>query len=484
MNISDLKSYNVVSSSGTIPSVNSTPDAPQSFGSKVEGVAQGISNFVGAKGITDQFGASLARARLPDSQKDFVEEPGLKNVIGSAIQTGASLIPGAGEGLGLLGKTAVGAATGYAFDAGSKLQNNQAPTPGVGTAIGGALPVVGGVASKIVGRLLSGLGSGISGVSAKTIEQIVDNPNAAIKASRMIAQKGKSSVLEENSKTIVNGIANLKKEASQAFGQGLEQLSQKDINPAVYRQNVQTFLDKYGSTLTSGKRTLANIEFDDPKNIAKASGLVDRLSNANLDGKSLRKLSDDIENSKYKTANSDERLSYNRFLNDMSNSLKSAVHSSTDKLGEINKKYSQDVQLAQTMEKEFGKVKFKNMPEVVAASKRLEGLFQKSGLAPERIDDFLTRIGVNKGAFKTSEAVRQIEGEDFGKNTPGTSVGEMMRDVTSAVISPDLIKNLSIVTGLTKEKLNPILKEMKPAARNILINTLLQHSQDSEQNQE
>lgn len=47
------------------------------------------------------------------------------------------------------------------------------------------------------------------------------------------------------------------------------------------------------------------MEFEDLR-ILKANELIDRLHSAELDGKSLRKLADDVENSLYKTATSDE----------------------------------------------------------------------------------------------------------------------------------------------------------------------------------
>jgi hypothetical protein len=97
-------------------------------------------------------------------QIEDVGTSGLTNreVIGSAVQTASMFIPGAPKGSNLLTKAAVGGATGYAMDVGSKLQNNEltmgeAFTPGVGTAIGVALPVVG----TILGKAFKGVSKGL-----------------------------------------------------------------------------------------------------------------------------------------------------------------------------------------------------------------------------------------------------------------------------------------------------------------------------------
>lgn len=189
-------------------------------------------------------------------------------------------------------------------------------------------------------------------------------------------------------------------------------------------------------------------------------------------------MSDDIESAAYKVATSDERLSFNAFVKDLAGSLKESISHSTEKLDEINRAFSQDMQLAEATQNIFGKVNFKNLPEVVRASQKLEGLFNQKGLAPDVVDQFLTRIGIPPSNFRTSEAVRQISNKTSGGNSVGLSLGEITQEITSAVVTPQMVKNLSIVTGLAKETLMPFLQKMKPAARNVLIQALLQMNQE------
>lgn len=472
----------------------STQIQPQSLLDTIGSAAQGVSNFFGGKGISDLAGATIAKTLAPQDQKQYVDFPTPKAVAGSALQLGANLIPDGAE-LGLEGKaalaakTGLGALAGYGMDTGSKLQNNDvtAGQPGIATAAGSALPIAGEAikpATAFVGKVISGLGAGLSGFSQKSIEQIVNNPKAAQKAQQIIAQKGASGMLEDSAKTIVNGISNIRQGARADFGTALEGIKATDINPQTFRDSIQPVLDKFGSSMSNGKRTLSNVEFTDPKNIAKASSLIDQLHSAQLDGGSLRKLSDDIENAKYKTATSDERLSFNAFIKDLSGGVKNAITASTDKLGEANKNYSTDMQLAKAAEGIFGKVNFKNLPEIVNASKKVEGLFKQGGIAPDVADRFLTRIGVNPSDFRTGETVRQMGTKELPDNGVGLKFGEILPAITSAAITPETVGKIATVTGLSKEAIEPFLNGMKglsTSARNTVLQALLQNGKGSQQ---
>jgi hypothetical protein len=474
MKLSDLKNYKVVGTQAT---------APQS--SKQTGIAdiaQGVSDFFGANGITQQFGADIARATVPEDQKNLITYPSAKKVLGSAIQTGANLIPGVGKGATLLTKAAVGAGTGYAFDVGSNLQNDakNPGMPGVGTVVGGGLPIATAIvkpAARIVGRLFKGLASGLSGVSTGNIDTILQNPQEAAKVSQELAKSGNEAILEKNARQIVDGVSKVRQEARQAFGEGVQQLKAEDINPTTFRQSIQSFLDKNGVSSEGNTRFLDNVEFNDPKNLQVASNLIDEVSKAPLDGYSLRKVLNKVENTRFKTATSDERLAFNAFTKDFAGAIKQAITDSTDKLGQINQAFSQDMQLSEAVQNIFGKVNFKNLPEVVRASQRLETLFSKKGLAPDVIDQFLTRIGVSPADFRTSEAVRQISQQTNGGNSVGLSLGEIAREVTSAVITPQMVKQIAIFTGLAEQKVRPFLDALKAPARNIVIQALLQAGQ-------
>jgi len=479
MKISDLKNYKVVSGSSPV----SIPQE-KSGGQKFLDTATSVSNFFGGKGVSDLIGGLVAKAVVPKEQRQFVNLPSAKEVAGSALQLGANFLPGVGE-VGLAGRVALGAGAGYAMDVGSKMQQNktlgETITPGVGTIVGGGLPIAGAVispAKNIVSRLFKGLGSGLSGLSTESIDKIIANPEVAQQVSDKLAQSGNSKVLEDNAKTIVNGVSKVRQEARNAYGQAVQGLKTTDINPTTFRTSVGQALDSVGSVVKNGERKLTTAEFDNPAMLKKANTLINKLSTTKLDGYSLNKLQNEIDSSAFETTGSDaQRLSFNAFINDLSSSVKNAINQSTNKLQEINKAYSSDMQLAEATQNIFGNVNFKNLPEVVKASQKLEGLFSQKGLAPDVVDKFLTRIGVSPEAFKTSEAVRQISNKATGANTKGLSVGEIMQQVTSSVLTPTAVKNLSIYTGLAEKNVVPFLKALKPALRNTVIQALIQANQ-------
>lgn len=490
MNIKDLKpgSFSIADpNNGNLGTeIKSTISKPKSTLDTIGNVAQGVTNFFGGKGVADEFGASIARAFAPPEQKQLVDFPSTKQVVGSAAQLGANFVPGLGEE-NLLARTGAGLGAGYAMDVGSKLQNNeQNPlAPGVATAVGGALPGVGAglvrPTNAIIGRLMKGLGSELSGVSGDTIDKIVSNPHAAIKASKLIAQQGNSKVLEGNARTVLNAVSQIKSSASSEYGKGLDSLSNVDINPEHLKEGFFGALNKHGVQVSpDGKIDFSGAEFLDPKIQQRAEGIMHTINSApDLSGKGVRKLMDQVDAAKFKSAPEGDRQAFNAFMGDLSKSLREGVGKSTNKLDEINKNYHSDMELTDAAQNILGKVNYKNLPEVVNAANKLEGLFSQKGIAPEVVDKFLTRAGINPEDFKTSEAVRQISNKKDTANTKGVSAGELVRGVTSSVLTPELVKNISIATGLGKEKIAPFLSGLKTPARNAVIEALLQsHAED------
>lgn len=340
-----------------------------------------------------------------------------------------------------------------------------------------ALPVAGKFivkpATRIVGNLLKGTGSGLSGAPASKLEEIFGNPKAALETAKEIRKTGGSKNLETRARKIIEGISNIKKEARKAYGEGLEKLSEIDINPSSFKSTIGETLDEFGSLIEGGRRKLSNIEFDDPKNVKKANELIDKLQKVELNGTSLRKLSDDIENARYNIATSDERLSFNAFTKELSESLKRAISSSTNKLDDINQVFSQDMQLAEVTEQIFGKSKFKNLREILNTSKKLEQEYSNLGLSEKYVDDFLTRIGVDPGDFKGSEAMRQVFQKDFGANQIGANKPEMIRTFTSAVVTPQMVGQIAARLGVASSVVKEMSEKLSLTSRAAIIKLLL-----------
>jgi len=394
----------------------------------------------------------------------------------------ATKLANASKGLGLaktIGTRALTSGTVASIQAG-----DVGKEAGIAAGVETALPLTGKFivkpALRLTSRLFKGLASGVSGVGTDTIEQIVQNPKTAKETVKILNQGGNKAVLEKNAKTIIDGVSNVRKEARQAYGDALESLAKTDIQPKTFRDSVQATLDKFGSKVEGSTRMLDNVEFNDPVNLKKASAIIDRVSNTELDGKSLKKVLDYIGSKRYSIATTDERLAYNAFVGDMEKAVKNAISKSTDKLTDMNAKYSADMQLTEAIEGIFGKVKFKNSKELNKVSQQLETLFSKKGLSPEYIDDFLTRIGVGVEDFKTSEAVRQISGKVTGANTKGLSIGELIQQATSSVVTPKLVRNIAIATGKTESVIQKLLANTAPSARGALIKSLFGSKEEVE----
>lgn len=134
-------------------------------------IASGVSKFVGAEGVAEQYGSSLARTGLNlagnKEAANLVSNPTLRKVAGSAIQTGANFIPGV-AGKALIPKILGGAATGYAMDVGANLQlgrpDSTAFRPGIGTVAGASIPVL--------GRILGLATKNLPAATAKKLEDV------------------------------------------------------------------------------------------------------------------------------------------------------------------------------------------------------------------------------------------------------------------------------------------------------------------------
>lgn len=168
-----------------IPQQNQPAPQPKSLGQKILDVGTGVSNFIGGKGIADEFGATIARAANPKLAQN-IDSPTVGQTVGSGLQVGSLLVAapeaattfaaeklaqlGLSKGLSKIGARAIGgAATGYPFDVGANLQNQSKNplAPGAVTALGAGLPLVPpavGLAARGAGESLgitTGTGYGV-----------------------------------------------------------------------------------------------------------------------------------------------------------------------------------------------------------------------------------------------------------------------------------------------------------------------------------
>lgn len=161
-----------------------------------------IGSLIGTQIAKSGVAGAVGGVNLSEEERQFVAPgPKIKEVIGSGLRSAAlftptgkiagaiapglrsaGFVPGAAKAFANIG---AGAATGFAFDVASDLEQDkslaEAATPGIGTAIGAAIPAAGelfGAAKRLVGGALKGSGQSIQKTVIKpTARDISDGFN-------------------------------------------------------------------------------------------------------------------------------------------------------------------------------------------------------------------------------------------------------------------------------------------------------------------
>lgn len=228
--------------------------------------ANAVTDFVGARGIAEQYGSSMARTGLNISGNkeaaQLVGNPSLKKVVGSAIQTGANFIPGAGAGTSLLTKVGAGLATGYAFDVGNDLQQGKSTrevlTPDAGTVVGGMVPILGKI-----------LGYSTKNLPEKLAKKLEDTSLRLTPVERQnLAKKGQDIVSYLSKKKVIGS-----PEVRYAKVSGLYDDMERTIQSSVDKAKVT--LPK--SLLVDELQKIPDAFIDDPELASEAATTVGRL---------------------------------------------------------------------------------------------------------------------------------------------------------------------------------------------------------------
>lgn len=340
-----------------------------------------------------------------------------------------------------------------------------------------ALPVVSKAlkpVTSVIGRLFSGFGAALSGLSSDGIKIITENPRVAKEISEQIIKDGQESVLETNARKIIDGISTLNKKASAKYEAGLQKLSKTDIKPKVIYDNLIEKLKDNKINVSKSGLNLSNSEILDKNLQSKAKNIILQVNKmTNASGNDIRNMLKILEASKFKSAVDPNRAAFNNLMNDLASGLKKAINESTNKLSSINKEYSTTKALTDGIQNIFGKVKFKNTSELNNVARKLEGLFSKKGLDNKTVDEFLSKIGENPSEFRTAEAVRNIYTKTTGANTKGLTFAEILQQITSSVVTPQAVQNIAVTTGISKEVLDKLITTTEPAVRGAILKFLI-----------
>jgi len=329
-------------------------------------------------------------------------------------------------------------------------------------------------------RLLKSFGSALSGQSSEVLEAITKAPITSGQVAKTLARGGEREIVQAQANTILKGIQNIRRDAGRKFGKALEGLAKEDIDPLKIRMNTTRALSNNGITVKGGRVLVDDSQIlDDAIKKRAEKMIVDVNSKTDLSGAGVRRIMDFVESKKFTTVGGNaDRGAFNKLADDISGAFRKAVNESTNKLKQANKDFSEERGLVDAIEKIFGKVKFGKDVDLDNIARKVDALFRKKGNDPNRIDDFLNRIGADPDKFRASEATRQILTKDFGANAPGTSISELIRSITSSFVTPQAVAKLARITGYTTQVLSPILNELKPATRALFIKSILGISDD------
>lgn len=479
--------------------------------SALTGLAKGFVKGVGStvKGV-GQIGEKILNAPLPEDKKMKLytdEEKLAQNPIGQVLTEGNLEAKTPAEKVGkTVEQIAEFAVPSTAIGKLSKLKQARKLTEtlaksftssgvatiqegeiGKGTAIAGATELAFPIAGKLInnlivkplGRITKGLGSAVSGGSVDDINNILRDPQTAKEISKSFDSAKNVDILKGEVKQIMDGVSRIRKEASSLYNKGLESLSSTDINQNIIKDEVVNAIKSHKGIVSNKGFSLNKSEFASDKKLVKEAGELIKEINGKkeLSGRDVKQLMDKVQGTRLKTATSDVNISFNKFIDDLSSSLRNSINRSTNKLSEINKTYSQDIQLVDAIQDIYGKVEFKNIKEINRVAKKIEGIASQKGLSSEVVDNFFNRIygdsGKSSQAFKTTESVRKMLSKEGVGNRIGSSVSEIVQTLSAGIITPKLITDIAIATGKSEPVIKKLIENIAPAMRATVIKGLI-----------
>lgn len=474
----------------TPPKIKEEPEGEKGFKGFATGVGKGVLSTVKGAG---QLGEKIGNLVLPKSMEipsvysdeatkgGLLDEENLKaqgtaEKIGKFGEQVAEFAIPAGKVETLLGKSAnmirkimTRAATSGTV---ATVQEGEVGK-GTGTAVAveALFPVVG----KFVKGLFRGTGSVVSGMGEESIKDLVKYSKTGKSAVETIKKGGQEQILKDNVKTYIDGITKFRAKMSASFEKALGKLKETDINPDVIRQEGLKALENAGVSIKNGKLDFSATEILNPTLQKRAIKLIESINKfKTLNGESVRDMIKRLETGKFKNPGVDpDRLAYNSLLDDLADGFRNGIDLATDKLKKANFEYSQAKGLVEAVQDILGNVKFKGQEEILAISKKLENLLSLPGLSEDVLTNFFKSIGIDFGEIKAKETVRQVSTKALEQNTLGTNPFEIIRALSSKILTPKMVRDAAILTGQTEKYIREILKDVEPSARGAIIESLM-----------
>lgn len=415
--------------------------------SKVASKVTGIDSFgMGGQNIFDK--ESQARADVEEQlkAKNAGEKIGgfMTGVVASAIPSGAAMkaTKGVGFARAMLGRGAIGATTGT-IQGGGDIDRDTA----IGAASEVAFPVL-GKALKYGGNVLKNIAGLTSGTGSEVIEQVVNNPKAALAAGKV----DDVTSLKETATAIRGGVKQLKRNAGDTFEQmtkeHTEQLSKKG-----FRELTDDFFTE-----------IDRFDFIDEKDLGKIKEVVE--ANDDYSAQGINKLASKISKFYKGTPAAQDR---DLVISRLNRTIRDWVGKQVPEIAEANAKYADKMDLIEQMDALFkvrGSIDDRlGMQKTAEAVSRLFNA--NKTVAREGVEELEKELGIN---VLGREAGRQLVSGVQTKFQAGATDGVI--GVTRSLIPPKLILAVAAGTGLAKEAIESKLQVLEPTARGAVIEVL------------
>lgn len=359
-----------------------------------------------------------------------------------------------------------------------------------GGVITAALPVVGKAVSKtakLTGRLGKSLASALSGKKLQVIDEIIENPREAL-----VGVKAGEALLPENATQIRKTIAAKARQASDEFAKALDDLpktlgrptagkpgkistisvdgAKKKLSTLGVKQKLTKTLRDFGVEVNTKK-----LDFDflqSPFDKAEANRLKEVFEVVrqwkDTSPKGLHMLSRKIKNFRKVGEQSPE---LNAVIDSMSRSVRDYLGERVPALKQMLSKYAQTQDIIDAFDQEFSTSgKFVGgTGERIKTGKKLAGVFSGEKTEAQNL------LRKEVPGLLQQEAGRQLITAEPGAQSVGVSIGELLRTLTSSVITPKTIATVLVQVGFAQkaaQSLAPTLAKLEPALRIELIRAL------------
>lgn len=263
-----------------------------------------------------------------------------RDVAGQAIQAAATFAPGASAGASLGRKVLAGAATGYGFDVGQKLEDSsktlkQAATPGVGTVVGGAIPLA---------------SAGISSITKNLPKWFVQ------KALPKLNPENTDIVLNQTHLGSIKSMAQESEKAVSSYGKAIDEV----LSKPQYKDAVGNGAQAIGDTLSQ----FANADLTEKKvvgilkQVAPAQKtLIDKVANGTATLAEKNTLRSTIDQAIYPKFTDTPSLTFNKKIGKaFTDSLRSEVQKNAPETGAIFKFFSKEINLRNALKAAQAKI--------------------------------------------------------------------------------------------------------------------------------